>query len=57
MQLTVHAQVHMDIADTVKANLTKLHKHTNMHIICELWMLSTFVNNSYTSKTLELTVN
>jgi hypothetical protein len=57
MQLTVHAQVHMDIADTVKANLTKLHKHTNMHIICEFWMLSTFVNNSYTSKTLELTVN
>jgi hypothetical protein len=50
MQLTVYAQVHIDISDIVKAHLTKLYKHTNMHTICELWMLRIFINNSYTSK-------
>jgi hypothetical protein len=48
MQLTVHAQVYIEVADTVKEHLTKLYKHT--HAICELWMLSTFISNSYTNK-------
>jgi hypothetical protein len=50
MKLTVHAQVHIDISEIAKAHLTKLYKHTNMHIICELWMLSTFISNIYKSK-------
>jgi hypothetical protein len=48
MQLTVHAQVHIEVADTVKEHLTKLYKHT--HAICELWLLRTFISNSYTTK-------
>jgi hypothetical protein len=48
MQLTVHAQVHIEVADIIKEHLTKLYKHT--HAICELWMLSTFISNSYTTK-------
>jgi hypothetical protein len=33
---------------SVKEQITKLYKHT--HAICELWMLSTFISNSYTNK-------
>jgi hypothetical protein len=49
MQLIVHAQVHVEIAETVKVNLTKLYKHTNIHTIYEFWMLSTFIRNIYTN--------
>jgi hypothetical protein len=48
MQLIVHVQVHIEVADIVKEQLNKLYKHT--HPICELWMLSTFISNSYTTK-------
>jgi hypothetical protein len=48
MQLTVHAQVHVEIIEIVKEQITKLHKHINMHTICKIWMLSTFINSSYT---------
>jgi hypothetical protein len=48
MQLTVHVQVHIEVAHTVKEYLTKLCKHT--HAIFKLWMLSTFISNSYTTK-------
>jgi hypothetical protein len=48
MQLTVHVQVHIEVADTFKEQLTKVYKQT--HSICELWMLSTFISNSYTNK-------
>jgi hypothetical protein len=48
MQLIVHVQVHIELVDTVKAQLTKFYKHT--HAICELWMLSTFISNNYTNK-------
>jgi hypothetical protein len=46
----VYAQVLEEIADIAKAHLIKLYKHTNMHIIYELWMLRTFIGSSYTSK-------
>jgi hypothetical protein len=49
MQLTVHAQVHIEVADIVKENLTKLYKHTHIHAIYELGMLSTFISNKYTT--------
>jgi hypothetical protein len=29
MQLTVHVQVHIEVADTVKEHLSKLYKHTD----------------------------
>jgi hypothetical protein len=48
MQLTVDAQVHIEVADAVKEKLTKLYKHTHIHAICELWMLSIFISNKYT---------
>jgi hypothetical protein len=48
MQQTVHVQVHIEVADKIKEHLSKLYKHT--HAICELWMLSTFISNSYTNK-------
>jgi hypothetical protein len=48
MQLTVRVQVHIEVADTVTEHLTKLYKHT--HAIYELWMLSTFISNGYTTK-------
>jgi hypothetical protein len=48
MQLTVHVQVQIEVTDKAKEHITILYKHT--HAICELWMLSTFISNSYTNK-------
>jgi hypothetical protein len=48
MQQTVHVQVHLDILETVKTQITEIYKHTNLHTICKLWMLNTFIGNSYT---------
>jgi hypothetical protein len=47
--LTVHVHVHIDVPKVSKTQITELYKHTNMHTICELWILSTFINNSYTN--------
>jgi hypothetical protein len=49
MELTVHAQVHIVVADTVKEQFTKLYKHKHIHAIYDLWMLSTFISNNYTN--------
>jgi hypothetical protein len=50
MQLTVHAQVHIDIPEIVKTQITEFYKHANFHTICELWMLNIFIRSSYTLK-------
>jgi hypothetical protein len=43
MQLIVYVQVHIDVPEVTKTQITELYKHTNMHTICELWLLSTFI--------------
>jgi hypothetical protein len=48
MQLTVHVQVQIEVTDKVKEHITILYKHT--HAIYKLWMLSTFLSNSYANK-------
>jgi hypothetical protein len=48
MQLTMHVQVHLDIPEIVKTHIIEIYKHTNLHTICELLMLNTFISSSYT---------